>query len=181
MKKTSILVVLVLLVGAASYLVYRHAGQNKVLPRDVNVTVTLKPSLNTRFTDLPYMLAVAVQNDKSSSNMIYPYIPGMESLSFDDTEKREFAVPGSIGSGSADVKLVREALAAAGIDVPAEQDFVGFPSPSEAGQYKMRAYFRAPAGIRPTDKLYVIYVHHEKGDFGKDLSWTKLIKVKVEL
>jgi hypothetical protein len=180
-SKASVLIIIVLLLGAAAYYAYWHSGQNKALPEDVSVEAVLKRSANPHVKDYPYVVELSIRHSKPMSNMIYPYIPGLGPISFDNAEAGEYAVPGSIGLYSDDETLVRQALRdEAHIDAPNKQPIAGFNSPTEAGQYKMRVYFQASPGFDPKNDMVLVYVHHERGRFGQDLRWTKLIKVKAE-
>ena len=58
-------------------------------------------------------------------------------------------------------------------DEETDHDFIGFFTPEEAGEYKLRVYFNSSEGFNPVDPIYLVYIHKEEGN-----EWTKVFPVK---
>lgn len=184
MKKiiVTLFVLSLLLLGVRMF--YMESNKNETFPDDIIVKATLKPNTNPRMDYKDVMLEVSIDKSKNSQHMIYPYIPGLQYMSFDSREEEGFFIPTSIGSGYSDEQKVYETLINNRIiDHAIEKEqihYIGFWSPQDAGDHQMRLYFENE-GLKENNEMYLIYVHKEEGAFGQDLGWTKLVKVETEL
>ncbi|GAK40928.1 hypothetical protein TCA2_3419 [Paenibacillus sp. TCA20] len=159
--------------------------EEEIKPDDVHVEAVLKIKSNSKMDHKVVMLEVLIDKNKYTQHMIYPYIPGLHSMSFDNNEENGYFVPTSIGVGPGDEQKVYDTLINQKIinsTIEKEQlGLIGFWSPQEAGVHKMRIYFRTAEDFNANNEMYLIYVHKAKGLFGQDIGWTKLIRVKSNL
>jgi hypothetical protein len=167
-----------------SFYIYQETGKSKTVPEDIKIEAVLKPNNNERMGHKDVMLEVSIEKHSSSRHLIYPYIPGLMHMSFDNEEGQGFYVPTSIGNGPDDERKVADALRAGGVINSSFDDeeltMMGFAGPEEAGSHKLRMYFEAE-DVSSLKEMHLVYVHKETGRFGRELGWTKVVKVQPEL
>lgn len=172
----------IIIIGFSAY--YIESKEKKAKPDDIFIEAILKHNNNSRMDHKDVMLEVLIDKNKYTQHMIYPYIPGLQYMSFDNHEEKGYFVPTSIGIDSGDEQKVYDTLINQKIinsSIEKEQlNLIGFWSPQEAGIHKMRLYFQTE-DFNADNKMYLIYVHKEKGLFGRDQGWTKLVRVESEL
>ncbi|GIP58566.1 hypothetical protein [Paenibacillus woosongensis] len=168
----------------AAYYVYNKWDKNETVPEDIFIEAVLKPNSNPNMDYKDYLLEVYIDKRKYSQHMIYPYISGLHSMSFDAKEDEGFFRPSSIGSAGDDEVKVADALHKHNISQMNYDngylDFIGFWSPPEQGKHKLKMYFEANDNFNSLEDMYLVYVHKEKGIFGQDLGWTKVVKIQAE-
>jgi hypothetical protein len=175
-------VVFVLTVLTAALYLYFNEKTKAAIPEDIEIEAVLKPNKNEKMKHHDFVLEVTVHKKKDSQHLIYPYLEGLEGMSFDNKEEDGYYVPGSIGTSNGDEVLVEQAFREKQLLYEAHKSsFIGFYSPAEAGVYKMRLYFREVENFTAMDNMYLTYVHRGEKGFGLDKSWTKIIKIKSEL
>lgn len=176
-------IILLLLIGFSAY--YLESNKNETTPEDIMIEAVLKPNHNPRMDYKDIMLEVTVTKNKNSQHMIYPYIsglyyPGIDYMSFDAREEEGFYVPGAIGISPMDDQKVYDTLKQNRIidsTIKKEQvKYAGFATPQDAGVHKMRIYFNKD-DFNANNEMYLVYVHKEEGVIGKDIGWTKLVRV----
>ncbi|MFX3631690.1 MAG: hypothetical protein ACE3L7_11325 [Candidatus Pristimantibacillus sp.] len=185
MKKIISIIVVLAVVLATLYYMYNKEKQKAASPDDIQIKATLKINKNERMIDLDYdyMLEVVIDQKKYSQHIIYPYVEGLGRFSLDPKEDEGYYIPGSIGSAGNDEQLVIQAFRDQQIFFTEKDSssFIGFYFPEEAGVYKMRVYLEEEANFRPSDPMYMAYVHKGDKGWGLDNNWTKLIEIKSEL
>lgn len=164
---------------------YVQSMEGKTKPEDIFVKAILKHNANPRMVHKDVMLEVLIDKKNDTQHMIYPYIPGLQLMSFDNREEKGYFIPGAIGSVPEDEQKVYDTLINEKVinnTIQKEQlNTIGFWSPQEAGLHKMRLYFLKENFNAKNNEIYLIYVHKEQGLFGRDHSWTKLIRVESEI
>lgn len=187
MKRSVVIILsifaLLLIIGIV-YLMYA-LDKGRTSPEDIVIKAVLKPNQNETMGHKDVMLEIVIEKKNYSNHMVYPYSPKLHYLSFAENEEEGFFRPTNVValSGLDRQKVYDTLLEHRMIDGSVKEEeisTIGFWSPYEAGEHQMRVYFEAN-DFTASDPLYIVYVHDETGLFGKDLSWTKLIKVKIEL
>lgn len=181
-KKVAALISCIFIFIFSAYFIETMEEETK--PDDVIVEAVLKNNNNSKMDHKDIMLEVLINKNKYTQHMIYPYIPGLQYMSFDNNEEDGYFVPTSIGVSPDDEQKVYDTLINQKIiNSTIEKEklgLIGFWSPQEAGTHKMRLYFQTE-DFDANNEMYLIYVHKAKGLFGRDKGWTKLIKVKTDL
>lgn len=179
--------IVVLIVGLILiFYVYNKEKQKAASPEDIQIEATLKINENERMMDLgyDYMLEVVIDQKKDSPHIIYPYVEGLGRISISEKEDEGYYMPGSIGLVDNDEQLVIQAFQDQQITFTEKDSssfFIGFYFPKEAGVFKMRVYLQKEANFRPSDPMYMAYVHKGEKGWGLDDNWTKLIEIKSGL
>lgn len=90
MKKIIVTLFVFSLLLLSVFVFYKGSNKNETFPDDIMVKATLKPNTNPRMDHKDVMLEVSIDKSKNSQHMIYPYIPGLQYMSFDNKEERDF-------------------------------------------------------------------------------------------
>ncbi|SDW37981.1 hypothetical protein [Paenibacillus sp. PDC88] len=94
MWKVSVaLISCIIIIALSAFLIESMEEETK--PDDVHVEAVLKIKSNSKMDHKVVMLEVLIDKNKYTQHMIYPYIPGLHSMSFDNNEENGYIVPTS--------------------------------------------------------------------------------------
>src|SRR5690625_4399460 len=157
---------------------FSDSSEKNLSAVDIQVETTLKLNHNVAMAHKDYMLEVIIKKGNNNNNVIYPYIEGLENISFDGNEDEGYFIPNHVGSSSDDEQVAIEKLQEQQIiDQDTDYQFLGFSIPEKSGIYKMRIYFDAEDDFVPSDHMYLIYIQTENGMFGKKTKVAQLTQI----
>ncbi|MEC0126629.1 hypothetical protein [Paenibacillus pabuli] len=149
----------------AVFLVYNNLAPG-VTAQDVNMKGTIR---QTATDEYEVQLTITRTKEEKGLHMVYPFVPGWGSISFNDKEDNRFIQPTSVGSTGAMEEILRQALQ--GQSSTAITEFAGFSIPDAVGTYKMRFTIHPLGDEAEPIRIPMIYYVHQEKVLGKDLSW----------
>ncbi|RJE90288.1 hypothetical protein D3P07_08775 [Paenibacillus sp. 1011MAR3C5] len=181
-NKSLVLAVLpVILILSAGFYAYQSTTTAKTKPDDIRLEATVSSNTNPN-RDLDYVLDITLTQEADSTHLMYPVITGINRLSYDaKDEELGFFVPTNIALVDKDEPRILDAVAADEFFTWDRDTFYGIWAPAEKGTYKLRAYFNSDQGIEQWHDTQLLYVHNEEGWLGNDLSWSKIIDIRIDL
>ncbi|RJX37636.1 hypothetical protein D3P09_21925 [Paenibacillus pinisoli] len=180
-KKAVLAVLALILILAAGFYAYESTTTVRTVPDDIKLEATVMANTNPNM-DYDYMLEISLTQDNDSAHLMYPIISGINRLSYDaKDEELGYFLPTNIALVDKDEPRMMDALTTHNLLYWEKDTFYGIWAPVQKGTYKLRAYFNSDQKIEQWEDAKLLYVHSEEGWVGNDMSWSKLIDVRVHL
>ncbi len=173
------LIVMVIMFISAVMIRYENIGPS-AMAGDIEVEGVLELNNTGIRNDKEYVLNIKMTKNKNCHIITYPYIDGLGYMTFNEGDKENYYVPGSIGSDGVTepigiTALKNNNIIANGTDI----SLYGFWFPDEAGQYKARMYFNKLDTFKEIKNPVLVCVYTEE-KYGKQLTWSKIIPISIQ-